>query len=911
MGITTMKRWTALVALLVLAVSATSLQAQRVKVLDFTNTFRYNQVDNLNGVGWTNRLYTDTTGNWLGGQGLLAFEDNAAITPMVRTTLGNPRAYTPPGHATYYRAHFNNPYGAKSFLTFSNQVDDGAVFFLNGVEIQRIRCTAAPLFASLATGTIATEGTYDNFTFVATNLVPSDNVLAVIVLQSDTNSSDTVYGTTIWSENIVQVAITDQPDSTAAQVNDSVSFVVGASGWSPTYQWQYRANTNVAFANILNTPNIATNATFTIASASFGSAGFYRVIVSNPQNTVTSLVASLTVSSDVSPPEIISAVAATDKNEIYLTTDEAIYPQSATNVNNYIVRHVGSTNLLIVTNAAASGKTIRLKVNPLWLGGTNNYTVTIFNIFDTLGNVITPGTSIGVSFWKDYIPMDQSWNYNYSDYQVDSLDGINWQTNTYSVTNAGWQAPKPALFFSPYGLTSYAPLPENTDLSLGPSCYYFRTSFVLPTNNGIGTISINAMFDDGGVVYLNGREVYANNMPSTRPTTWGMRALSERGTGTIPSTKSLDTPVSWLRSGTNIIAAELHPFTLVPADIYGGAFGISLAAAIAPSVASPTNGPRPDLFALASASPASVVTNANVTYTLTATNIGQALATNVQFTAIFPTNISIVTLPAGCANASGTVTCTNVNLNTNQAAVKAIQAKVTGANLGFSLVRMTIQQTPADMVYWNNTNTASLFITNTIAAVPDIAVGVSTSPAVVGTNANINFTFSVTNLGATAASSVVAVYTNLPLTGMTVVTLPGGCVSGSGIVTCTIGSMNAGTVQTKTMVVSSAVTRTLTNKVVISSTPADANTANNQMQSTAIVAPKPQLVGVTPIGTSNLSMSWQSQFGVTYVMEYKPLLTTLTWTTVLTTNGTGSIITAIPPIPSPVSPTRFYRVRAQ
>jgi hypothetical protein len=46
-------------------------------------------------------------------------------------------------------------------------------------------------------------------------------------------------------------------------------------------------------------------------------------------------------------------------------------------------------------------------------------------------------------------------------------------------------------------------------------------------------------------------------------------------------------------------------------------------------------------------------------------------------------------------------------------------------------------------------------------------------------------------------------------------------------------------------------------------------------------------------------------------MEYKPLLTTPTWTTVLTIPGTGGLITTNPPIPNPVSPTRFYRVRAQ
>lgn len=282
-------------SLLVWLAAGARVEAQVLKVLDYTNTFRYNEADNLDtpANAWTAREYADNTGNWLGGPGLLGYETTPAVIPEpILTTLQSPVTYTPAGHAVYFRAHFNNPFGGTAFLTLSNQIDDGAVFYLNGVEIQRIRVAAGqPTFTSRATQIAATEGLYEVFTILATNLVNDDNVLAAIVLQNSTASLDTVYGTTMWAEGVAPVAITNQPVSVVAQINDAVSFAVAAIGWRPAYQWQYRAGTNVAFVNLTG----ATNAVHAIPAVGTTNAGDFRVIVSNALNTVTSSVAVLTV----------------------------------------------------------------------------------------------------------------------------------------------------------------------------------------------------------------------------------------------------------------------------------------------------------------------------------------------------------------------------------------------------------------------------------------------------------------------------------------------------------------------------------------------------------------------------------------------------------------------------------------
>ena len=101
---------------------------------------------------------------------------------------------------------FNGSPAGKT-LNFSNYVDDGAVFYLNGAEIQRLRMPDPPqviMNTTLTTGGACgvSEATCpDLFSIsgllVATNLHSGDNVLAVEVHQVSTASSDIVFGSAL------------------------------------------------------------------------------------------------------------------------------------------------------------------------------------------------------------------------------------------------------------------------------------------------------------------------------------------------------------------------------------------------------------------------------------------------------------------------------------------------------------------------------------------------------------------------------------------------------------------------------------------------------------------------------------------------------------------------------------------
>ena len=150
---------------------------------------------NTNGVtpapDWTSPGYNDS--GWNGsGPAMLGRVANAVPEPVSTPLAQNNNRIT-----YYYRTHFNVPSNANyTSLVLSNLIDDGAVFYLNGVEVGRIRLPAAPFpidSNSLATSITATTWSLsESGTLSVTNLRTGDNVMAVEVHQNNPNSADNI-----------------------------------------------------------------------------------------------------------------------------------------------------------------------------------------------------------------------------------------------------------------------------------------------------------------------------------------------------------------------------------------------------------------------------------------------------------------------------------------------------------------------------------------------------------------------------------------------------------------------------------------------------------------------------------------------------------------------------------------------
>lgn len=189
----------------------TVISLARTQIFDVTNSWSYT-TNNLDGTLWKTRTYVEN--NWMGtNRGLLYVNESASyISPLTTQLPGSstaiPRTY-------YFRTHFNHTGSvAGAQLTLSNYVDDGAVFYLNGAEIFRLRMPQAPTVITYATASQGTPcaGTAqsgdtanscpDVFTIsgplLTTNLLQGDNVLAVEVHNSSSGSLlDLVFGSSL------------------------------------------------------------------------------------------------------------------------------------------------------------------------------------------------------------------------------------------------------------------------------------------------------------------------------------------------------------------------------------------------------------------------------------------------------------------------------------------------------------------------------------------------------------------------------------------------------------------------------------------------------------------------------------------------------------------------------------------
>ena len=168
-----------------------------VSLLPLLNTWRYF----TNGVepapNWTSRTYDDS--GWH-GEGL-------PLMGRIRTTAGaflpepllTPIGVVATGKIPYhFRTHFT--VGSLSNITslqISNAIDDGAIFYVNGIEVGRFNMPSGPVTTNTPASSAVSDAVWSlasPATFGVTNLVPGDNVVAVEVHQAAGTSQDMIFG---------------------------------------------------------------------------------------------------------------------------------------------------------------------------------------------------------------------------------------------------------------------------------------------------------------------------------------------------------------------------------------------------------------------------------------------------------------------------------------------------------------------------------------------------------------------------------------------------------------------------------------------------------------------------------------------------------------------------------------------
>jgi len=150
------------------------------------------------------------------------------------------------------------------------------------------------------------------------------------------------------------------------------------------------------------------------------------------------------------------------------------------------------------------------------------------------------------------------WQY----YDQGSLDNKNWQSLNYSTTN--WKSGAAPLGYNNQNSVTTT-LNWGDDSSNKRPTYYFRRKFNLtnaPSEQQTYTFSYTV--DDGCIIYINGTEVHRANMPEGTVTysTFSPSTDGQQVTGSFTIDPAL------LRSGTNVIAVEVHNNNAPSTDIW-------------------------------------------------------------------------------------------------------------------------------------------------------------------------------------------------------------------------------------------------------------------------------------------------------------------------------------------------------
>jgi hypothetical protein len=557
---------TLVIGLMLASIGVSHAQTQIV-LMEHTNSWRYLLTNALPAANWFASNYPPAN-TWTSGRATFAFPATEPVPPnfapintVLATNIGSSYIQT-----FYFRTTVNLPTNPNLLISVdvSAVIDDGAAFYVNGREVTsaRVRMPTGAINHGTSASAGGEVGTtrIDTFTIDPTNFVQGVNVIAVEVHQDGAASSDMVFGMRITASVGAAPVITSHPQDQEVDVPQPASFSVSATGTAPlTYRW-YTNGVQVAGQ---------TGPTYTINPTTLAMNG--RVIhatVSNRFGLAISSNAVLTAVLDQTGPFLISANA-TSPTRIEATFNESLRPANpnvpvpTTNVNNYVVHVLGTTNTIRVSSLIYAVSRIALNLaSPLIMPTDHvetNYVLCVYNMQDTKTNT-TAQDCAGVGFLVTTNSFGLGQRWHFVDYMGDNtLHNMNWKAPEFDDSeDAAWGIGTALLFNDPQEPFANPCSPQGLVLAKGARTQYYRKRFTLGTTLASTlTATIRHVIDDGAVFYINGTEVARYNMPAG-PIDYFTLASGSNFNPTLCFAAQAVIPGSVLRVGTNVLAVEVH-----------------------------------------------------------------------------------------------------------------------------------------------------------------------------------------------------------------------------------------------------------------------------------------------------------------------------------------------------------------
>jgi uncharacterized repeat protein (TIGR01451 family) len=666
---------------------------------------------------------------------------------------------------------------------------------------------------------------------------------------------------------LVPAAITTQPSNQTVAAGTSASFSVTASGTAPlAYQWKFNG-TNLPGANA---------STLLLASAQSTQAGNYTVVVTNVAGSVTSALARLTVLTPVVVLDGFTLIAEGCPNG-------AVDPTETVTVN-VGLKNIGtaSTTNLVATLLATNG--IESPSGPQTYGALTTNGAAVAHPFTFTASGSCGGTNIASFRLQDGTANLGTINFLFrlgqvnvttvfsQDFDAATAPALptGWTTST-SGAQSNWVTSTAASDTAPNSVFSPDPSGIGVNeldspiitLPIGSAQLSFRHSYNLQASR------------DGGIL-----EIKIGSGSWTNIATAGGSFVSGGYVGVLGSSRG--NPLGGSSAWTGNSGGFINTVINLPAAASGqatqfrwrcGSDNRTSGTGWYVDSVSITNSSylcctaSADLAVSLTASPDPALAGKYLSYMLAVTNLGPASASSVTLTDTLPASVAFVSASPGCVSLGGNVICNVGSIPSGGSTNFTIVVTPTADGM---LTNLLAVASPTSDPYSGN-NTA--LILTTVEVPPAITAQPSGQTAIVGTNV----TFQLTTTG-TAPLAYQWTFDGANLAGATA----------EALWLTNVQPAQAGDYA-----------------VVIS---------NGAGSITSAVASLTVLVPITMSGASlaspAVSISFLSETGLSYLLEYKNLLDDPKWTPVSpAVPGTGGVM-MLQDTNEPAA-SRYYRLRTE
>lgn len=505
---------------------------------------------------------------------------------VVRTNMPTPYTYltTAPSNlnGTSENTFLNHPVAANRFINGNNVIaveihqysasNDDLSFDMiieatqtgpvcaapSGLASSQVTATSAILNWNNVTGATGYNIRYKvNGAANYTNTTSAGNSLNLTSLTANTSyvfsvQSVCASGTSSFPADVSFTTLSlpcDPPSGLNASAITASSAVLGWNSVAnaASYNIRYKINgasnyTNSAsVSNSLNLSSLAANTTYVFSVQSVCSSG------------TSAFPADVSFTTSALPCNTPSGIYATN-----LTASSAFIGWDA-------VPNAASYNIQYRITGTPAFTNISSSVNNITLTGlqpASSYEYSIQTVcngntsaFSPVANFIT---SAGSPQTDSLITYNASWKYR----DAGTLPSGSWKAVGYNET--GWKTGNAQL--------GYGDGDESTVVSYGPNSSskyittYFRKTINISNMSAYNSVTMQVLRDDGIVLYVNGIEIYRNNMPSG---TIGNSTLASGAIGGADESAWISVPVSLSSfiNGNNCIAAEIHQNSASSSDL--------------------------------------------------------------------------------------------------------------------------------------------------------------------------------------------------------------------------------------------------------------------------------------------------------------------------------------------------------